>query len=100
MVLLYRDRCCFKLVDRKFMFQPSEILTYNNQIMLFFLYFRDRCTFQLIDKKFLSHLSEMHPTSALHELCTKLDWPSPNLTSAFECGPPMGRMYIWKVSLQ
>ena len=61
------------------------------------MFSRDRCKVQIVDRKFLSHLSEMHPTSALHELCTKLDWPSPNLTSSFECGPPMGRMYIWKV---
>ena len=42
----------------------------------------------------------MHPTSALHELSTRLEWPSPVLSSSFECGPPMGRMYIFKVRIE
>ncbi len=41
----------------------------------------------------------MHPTSALHELCTRLEWPAPEMSLAFEFGPPTGKMYIFKVRL-
>ena len=53
---------------------------------------------RLIDKKFIEHLAEMHPVSALHEFCQRMDWPAPNFFQAFECGPPMMRLYIFKVS--
>ena len=52
---------------------------------------------RLIDKKFIEHLAEMHPVSALHEFCQRMDWPAPNFFQAFECGPPMMRLYIFKV---
>ncbi len=55
---------------------------------------------RLIDRKFIEHLAEMHPVSALHEFCQRMDWPAPNMFLAFECGPPMYRMYIFKVMLQ
>ena len=51
---------------------------------------------QVIDTKFLQHLSEMHPVSALHELTHRLGWPGPNITLAFDCGPPFAKMYIFK----
>jgi len=51
---------------------------------------------RLIDKKFIEHLAEMHPVSALHEFCQRMDWPAPNFFQAFECGPPMMRLYIFK----
>ena len=54
---------------------------------------------RLIDKKFIEHLAEMHPVSALHEFCQRMDWPAPNFFQAFECGPPMMRLYIFKVSV-
>ena len=83
---------------------------------------RENCRVQLLDRRFTTHLSEMHPTSGLHELCTRfvsgkktnlfsrkrqtfffficrLDWAPPNMTQAFECGPPMDRRYIFKVSI-
>ncbi len=52
---------------------------------------------QLLDRRLCTHLSEMHPTSALHELSTRLDWAPPNMSLAFECGPPLDRRYIFKV---
>jgi len=61
------------------------------------LFLREKGHVQLLDRRFVEHLSEMHPTSALHELCARLDWPQPNLSVAFECGPPMARLYIFKV---
>ena len=51
----------------------------------------------MLDSKFLSHLAEMHPVSALNELSHKMNWPTPNFSIAFECGPPMSKMYIFKV---
>ena len=51
----------------------------------------------MLDSKFLAHLAEMHPVSALNELSHKLNWPTPNFSIAFECGPPMSKMYIFKV---
>ncbi len=32
---------------------------------------RENCRVQLLDRRFTTHLSEMHPTSGLHELCTR-----------------------------
>ena len=54
---------------------------------------------QMIDTKFLQHLAEMHPVSALHELTHRLGWPGPNLTLAFDCGPPFAKMYIFKAQV-
>ena len=51
----------------------------------------------MIDSKFLAHLAEMHPVSALNELSHRLNWSTPNFSIAFECGPPMAKMYIFKV---
>jgi hypothetical protein len=51
----------------------------------------------MIDSKFLAHLAEMHPVSGLNELSHRLSWPTPNFSIAFECGPPMAKMYIFKV---
>ena len=51
----------------------------------------------MIDSKFLAHLAEMHPVSALNELSHRLNWSTPNFSIAFECGPPMSKMYIFKV---
>ena len=51
----------------------------------------------MLDSKFLAHLAEMHPVSALNELSHKLNWATPNFSIAFECGPPMSKMYIFKV---
>ena len=54
---------------------------------------------QMIDTKFLHHLAEMHPVSALHELTHRLGWPGPNITLAFDCGPPFAKMYIFKAQV-
>jgi hypothetical protein len=54
---------------------------------------------QIIDTKFLQHLAEMHPVSALHELTHRLGWPGPNITLAFDCGPPFAKMYIFKAQV-
>lgn len=54
---------------------------------------------RILDKKFIEHLGEMHPVSALHEFCQRMDWPAPNMVQVFECGPPMYRMYIFKVNV-
>ena len=54
---------------------------------------------QMIDTKFLQHLAEMHPVSALHELTHRLGWPGPNITLAFDCGPPFAKMYIFKAQV-
>ena len=70
----------------------------DEQLRLKRLHFRKSCSIQHLDKKFLSHLSEMHPTSALHELCQRLGWPAPVLVEAFGCGPPTMRMSIFKVN--
>ena len=51
----------------------------------------------MLDSKFLSHLAEMHPVSALNELSHRMNWATPNFSIAFECGPPMSKMYIFKV---
>ena len=58
---------------------------------------REECKVKIVDKKFLEHLAQMHPTSALHEICQRMEWPTPNMAIAFECGPPMYKMYIFKV---
>ena len=50
---------------------------------------------QKLDFSFLTHLSEMHPTSALHELCQRLGWPTPVMSIAFECGG-LTKLYIFK----
>lgn len=60
---------------------------------------RDNCKVQYLDLKFITHLSQMHPTSALHEICQRLAIPPPMLTLALECGPPTSRQYIFKVSV-
>ena len=54
---------------------------------------------QILDTKFLQHLAEMHPVSALHELTHRLGWPGPNITLAFDCGPPFAKMYIFKAQV-
>ena len=54
---------------------------------------------QIVDTKFLQHLAEMHPVSALHELTHRLGWPGPNITLAFDCGPPFAKMYIFKAQV-
>ena len=54
---------------------------------------------QMVDTKFLQHLAEMHPVSALHELTHRLGWPGPNITLAFDCGPPFAKMYIFKAQV-
>lgn len=61
--------------------------------------FIQQCPHQIIDTKFLQHLSEMHPVSALHELTHRLGWPGPNITQAFECGPPFAKLYIYKAQV-
>ena len=53
----------------------------------------------ILDTKFLQHLAEMHPVSALHELTHRLGWPGPNITLAFDCGPPFAKMYIFKAQV-
>lgn len=74
------------------------IFAEEEQLRLKRLHFRKTCDVQHLDKKFLTHLSEMHPTSALHELCQRLGWPAPTMVEAFGCGPPTMRMSIFKVT--
>lgn len=66
----------------------------QEEITLEFL--QQRCVHQLLDKQFMKHLSEINPISALHEITQKLGWTLPNMKVAFECGPPLNKMYIFK----
>ena len=77
---------------RSRLYPPSEWETARRHR----LHIRDHCRVKHLDKPFLTHLASMHPTSALHELCTRMEWPAPNMALAFECGPPMFRVYIFK----
>ena len=63
-----------------------------------FEYLQEKSEYLLIDKGFVKHLSELNPISALHELTQKLGWQMPNMKVAFECGPPMMKMFIFKVN--
>ena len=58
---------------------------------------REKGKVVLLDSKFMNRVSASHPTSALHELCTRLGWMSPQITEVFSCGPPMMKSFIFKV---
>ena len=75
---------------------PEEGETTQETITL--EYIQQKCEYQLLDKAFLMHLADINPISALHELAQKLGWSLPNLTVAFECGPPTMKMFIYKAS--
>ena len=70
----------------------------ENPEAITFEYLQEKSEYLLIDKGFVKHLSELNPISALHELTQKLGWQMPNMKVAFECGPPMMKMFIFKVN--